>query len=224
MTLRLNGSTSGYVELDAPAVAGTTAITLPATSGTVALTASPTFTGTVELPSTTTLGGSTLNLPGLVKITDSTFSAQSTVSINNCFTSTYLNYRIVVETVLASGSQNIRFRMRVSGSDNSTANAYASQRLTADGFNNVSSERFVDSYGVLSATTTTATHLAVVDFTRPATANATGFVSLGNDPQTGGRVSIYAGTHNQTVAYDGITIYPASSTITGSIKIYGYRD
>jgi hypothetical protein len=37
MTLRLNGSTSGYVELDAPAAAGTTSITLPATSGTLAL-------------------------------------------------------------------------------------------------------------------------------------------------------------------------------------------
>ena len=36
MALRLNGSTSGYVELDAPAVAGTTALTLPATAGTVA--------------------------------------------------------------------------------------------------------------------------------------------------------------------------------------------
>ena len=37
MTLRLNGSTSGYVELDAPAVAGTTALTLPATAGTLML-------------------------------------------------------------------------------------------------------------------------------------------------------------------------------------------
>lgn len=33
MTLKLNGSTSGYVTIDAPAVAGTTAITLPAVSG-----------------------------------------------------------------------------------------------------------------------------------------------------------------------------------------------
>jgi hypothetical protein len=33
MTLRLNGSTSGYVEIDAPAVAGSTAITIPATTG-----------------------------------------------------------------------------------------------------------------------------------------------------------------------------------------------
>lgn len=37
MPVRINGSTSGYVELAAPAVAGSTSLTLPATSGTVAL-------------------------------------------------------------------------------------------------------------------------------------------------------------------------------------------
>ena len=35
MTLRLNGSTSGYVEIDAPAVAGTSVLTLPAGTGTL---------------------------------------------------------------------------------------------------------------------------------------------------------------------------------------------
>lgn len=35
MTLKLNGSTSGYATIDAPAVAGTTALTLPSTSGTL---------------------------------------------------------------------------------------------------------------------------------------------------------------------------------------------
>lgn len=33
MPIKLNGSTSGYVQIDAPAVAGTTQITLPATTG-----------------------------------------------------------------------------------------------------------------------------------------------------------------------------------------------
>ena len=37
MTLRLNGSTSGYVELDAPAIAGATALTLPTIAGTLAV-------------------------------------------------------------------------------------------------------------------------------------------------------------------------------------------
>lgn len=45
MPVKLNGSTSGYVELTAPAVAGTTTLTLPATTGTLSLsTATNTFT------------------------------------------------------------------------------------------------------------------------------------------------------------------------------------
>lgn len=36
MTLRLNGSTSGYVEIDAPAIAGAGALTLPTGTGTLA--------------------------------------------------------------------------------------------------------------------------------------------------------------------------------------------
>lgn len=33
MTLRLNGSTSGYTEIDAPAIAGSNSIVLPASNG-----------------------------------------------------------------------------------------------------------------------------------------------------------------------------------------------
>lgn len=40
MPLKLNGSTSGYVIIDAPAVAGTNTLTLPAVTGTVVTTAS----------------------------------------------------------------------------------------------------------------------------------------------------------------------------------------
>ena len=50
MTIRLNGATSGYVEIDAPAVAGNTSLTLPSESGTVATT-SNTFTLTGNSPS-----------------------------------------------------------------------------------------------------------------------------------------------------------------------------
>jgi len=39
MPIALNGSTSGQVTIEAPAVAGTTTVTLPATSGTLAITA-----------------------------------------------------------------------------------------------------------------------------------------------------------------------------------------
>ena len=51
--VRLYGSTSGYIDLVAPAVAGTNTVTFPAATGTVALTASPTFTGTTTVATLT---------------------------------------------------------------------------------------------------------------------------------------------------------------------------
>ena len=51
MPIRLNGSTSGRIEIDAPAVAGTTDITLPATAGEILV---GTANGSVNLPTGTT--------------------------------------------------------------------------------------------------------------------------------------------------------------------------
>lgn len=45
MSLKINGSTSGSVTLDAPATGSDVSVTLPGSTGTLALTASPTFTG-----------------------------------------------------------------------------------------------------------------------------------------------------------------------------------
>lgn len=45
MPIRINGATSGYVELAAPAVAGSTSLTMPATSGTVPVLASGSASG-----------------------------------------------------------------------------------------------------------------------------------------------------------------------------------
>jgi hypothetical protein len=75
--LILNGSTSGSVTLDVPAVAGTTTLTLPATSGTV-LTSASTIT-----PSTGTVSQSTIgtNVAG----TGPAFSARNNANqtLNN---------------------------------------------------------------------------------------------------------------------------------------------
>jgi hypothetical protein len=49
----LNGSTSGSVTLDAPAVSGSTVITLPTTSGTMATLTTPSFTTTIGVGAAT---------------------------------------------------------------------------------------------------------------------------------------------------------------------------
>lgn len=76
--VRLYGSTSGYVDLVAPAVAGANTVTFPAATGTVALTSNPTFTGTTAVATLT----ASENITGSKTITGRLLSATQTVSID----------------------------------------------------------------------------------------------------------------------------------------------
>jgi hypothetical protein len=76
--VRLYGSTSGYVELQAPAVAGANVVTFPAATGTVALTANPTFTGTTAVATLT----ASENITGSKTISGRLLSASQTVNID----------------------------------------------------------------------------------------------------------------------------------------------
>lgn len=76
--VRLYGSTSGYIDLVAPAVAGTNTVTFPAATGTVALTANPTFTGTTAVATLT----ASENITGSKTVSGRLLSASQTVNID----------------------------------------------------------------------------------------------------------------------------------------------
>lgn len=83
--------------------------------------ASPTFTGTVALPSTTTLNGVTLQNGGMTLITSATLSGSAT-TINN-IPATYKDLRLIVRNLKPSG-EDYGLLVRVNG--DSTANRHAS--------------------------------------------------------------------------------------------------
>lgn len=88
------GDTSGSVTLQAPAVAGTTVLTLPATSGTLAI-----GSGALTLLSTVTA------------------SASATVDVETTFDSTYDAYMLVVSGARPStNSVSLKARMKIGGS------------------------------------------------------------------------------------------------------------
>lgn len=197
MPIRLNGSTSGFVELAAPAVAGSTVLELP--------------TDSIK--------------PGMVLITSTSFTAQSTVSIDNCFSSLYDNYRLVYR-LDGSSTQSFRLRWRASGADN-TSSAYSS----GYNFSRIDAAGGGDSR--MSATTTS---LGLVDST--ATADSVGYVDIiGPRQSTDTIVFAHAITYEAAAQYhvvmtgrfagtsvfDGLTVYPSANTITGSLHVYGYR-
>jgi hypothetical protein len=162
---------------------------------------------------------STAYQPGLTLITSESFSAVSSVSINECFTSIYENYRIVIRAT-TSGSAFIYWRLRVSGSDDSGSN-YVRQGVYGTS-STVSAFTSTDNLGYFTATLATGLHVATADFFSPnKAANTTALV---NDFNVAPQIAIQAFNHTLATAYDGLTIFPSTGNFTGTIRIYGYRD
>lgn len=166
-----------------------------------------------------------LTAGGLVKITDSTFSAVSSVSINNCFTSTYRNYQIIVEgSGSVGGGAFVDFRFRVSGADNSTSNYFYS-------YNTVDASSAETNVGAGSQTFMRIGNAADLAFgfaitvTSPNVAATHTLNSLFSS--AGGSIGITGragGSFTTSTSFDGFTLLPASGTITGTLRVYGYRN
>lgn len=173
--------------------------------------ASPAFTGTVT-------GG------GFDLVATQTFSAASTVSVNNCFSVKYDNYKIVIAGAAAAGDPALNIRLRVSGADDSTAN-YGYQYNYAGG----------STVGAMRGSTQTlyqagywgsGWNVASFEVIYPNTTIRTCF--LGSVYNANGTTSfdagLAAGEYMVNKSFDGFSFFPASSTITGTVRVYGYKN
>jgi hypothetical protein len=161
---------------------------------------------------------------GLVHINTTSFSAVSSQSINDVFSSTYNHYKIVVS---GSGSTTatLDLRLRVSGSDNSTSNYYYAGVLLES-----STAAFIKAQG--DPTTyfrlgTIGTNTGIIETTisNPQQAEYTGYVTTNGylyGTNEGGWYNI-GGAFSGTTSFTGFTLIPASGTITGRVSIYGYK-
>jgi hypothetical protein len=159
---------------------------------------------------------------GLTLISTTTIgTAVSTVSLNDVFTSTYTNYKVIIEWVGSSASTNVNLRLRASGSDNSTANSYQPR-----GFSNIGAS--VASFGSAGAQIQLGTiinndrEFTSMEIFRPQLAVITGFL-VNHFEYSNNSTFQFMGVHNQTTSYDGFTVFPTTGTLTnGTIYVYGY--
>jgi hypothetical protein len=162
---------------------------------------------------------------GLAAITSNTFSAASSVSIDNCFTSTYQNYRIELATA-SSGNYEIGMKLRSGGTDN-TASTYSIINM---GLNNSGSTDNTinfnsNSFKWLFNTTTTPYGAIGFDIFSPKLSEVTRLsgTSMGLQSNFAGvRGMTVNGFFDNSTSFDGFTIYPAGGTMTGTVRVYGY--
>lgn len=161
---------------------------------------------------------------GLVYITQTTLS--STTNVNNCFSSTYDNYRLVIVTnTFGGGAANIQMQFTAGGTPNTTAANYAwvgneqyttSFGLVTFGANGAAAQFTV---GRVDATRQQAT--TIVDIFNPFNTQFTGFQAYYSDAITFGRTG---GALSVNTSYDGIRLYiTGTPSWTGFARIYGYR-
>jgi hypothetical protein len=167
-----------------------------------------------------------VGVAGLTYITQATPSAVNTVSINNCFTSTYANYLITINVTAAVVDGRLTGRLRLSGTDSTTN--YSGQRVGGQagaafaGTNPTGTDDF--SFGNIQAATPTS-YYGAVNINNPAVAQATtAFVNTGTNDTNGTLLSLIWTTHSTATAYDGITFNYDGTSFTGTIRVYGYQN
>ena len=155
---------------------------------------------------------------GLVLLNTTTVTAQSTVSFNNVFTSTYDNYRLVVQvTGTTTAVLNIRFR--VGGVDTSSSSYYVGQTYVG--------VKSALTFGSTNANLTTSIPVGYtangfrsgmsVDIHAPNLAQRTST----HGTTAGAWLAVNGGLLDNATVYDGFTLI-TGGTITGTISLYGY--
>jgi hypothetical protein len=169
----------------------------------------------------TGLKWATVSSGSLTLIQTQAFSAVSSQSLTSKFSATYDNYRLYYNITSASASTDFAFRVRSSTTDLTSAVynwKYAFYQIaSSDG----TSTAAADTKIFLGYTTASAA--GYVDILNPFLSQKTALLGASIDQSTPTGRTVYANVNN-TTSYDGLTIFPATGTITGTVSLYGFNN
>jgi hypothetical protein len=157
-----------------------------------------------------------------------TFSGTESISLNEVFSSTYDNYKLVCKITSSATIVDLSLRLRASTTDNSSANYWFTSSLTTAGSTTYLFTSGTSTAGTsfrLSPVGATYQSKHAIDILNPVSADQTGYLAdafFWSGTSDYGR-TVNGGVMTVTTSYNGFTIYPASGTITGTIRVYGYN-
>ena len=162
---------------------------------------------------------------GLVLLNTTSFSAVASQSVNDVFSATYDNYKIIIAGTNAS-SDSFNFRLRVSGTDSTGSDYWYAQSFIVSNSGtqsatigeNQTSFNFQE-FGQAGA-------LADIEIANVFKAQATMLtynVSSSRGTSAGAqRAFMGTGSHEQATSYTGFTFF-SPVNMTGSVSVYGYN-
>jgi hypothetical protein len=158
---------------------------------------------------------------GLVFIKKATGTSVSTISIDNCFSSTYSQYRIIFDISASVGQTNMR--LRANGADNSSTN-YRRQYFNIFSTSRDTARDTGQSAWLGVGSIDAVQEISICEILNPfQTKNTNMFYASCYQPVANTNLYVAMYGINVTTSYDGFTILPdVSGTITGTIYVYGY--
>lgn len=154
------------------------------------------------------------------------FSAASSVSINGCFTSTYDNYRVIINIPVTASTPAPEFTLRASGTDD-TSSVYDNQRITGAVSSAGATQVLASDHWILGFA---GRSLYDIDLTvhGPALVEPTRGILSSNaisNPMGALAITMNASLlHRTSSAFDGLTVSCPSGSMTGTIRVYGYNN
>ena len=154
-----------------------------------------------------------------------TFTGVTSISLNGVFTSTYENYFVTYTWTQNTTPDSTLVRLRVGGVD-STGGNYDEYRVYAG----TSAARYnnITSWGnsIIGGTGAANTNFASLQMYKPQLAVPTMLSTVSNYAASGSYpLSItMVGSHSASTSYDGISFIANAGTLTGTIRVYGYRN
>ena len=162
---------------------------------------------------------------GFVQITSVSFTSESAVAFAaGVFTSTYDNYRVLLEFV-PSANCDIACQVNLSGVAQ-TANSYFGNRYNIRADDTTGTANPGTSHSIMGAQGSTPAHNTLsIDVFKPADAtkktswHGTFYGAVTSFFDSG----VTGAEYNLAEADDGLTFTPSTGTITGKYTVYGYK-
>jgi len=171
-----------------------------------------------------TVGG--LGASALTLISATSFSAVASHSVNDVFSATYKNYKIIFESTHSSTGTTLRLRFRVGGADNTSSNYVFSAGVSnsAAGWSNISASTGTTSFyaGELYDKSSN----GIIEVFSPFATDETQYLETAFSQTNANATAATYGGGGMTVttSYTGFTLFPATLNMTGNVKVYGYKN
>lgn len=154
---------------------------------------------------------------------ETAFSAASSVTFDNVFSSTYRNYKILVNYTTSTTS-GPRLRMRTGGASTSTATY--NEQYVLGAAETASASRGASATSIVIGGNTNGSFNSSMEITiyNPQIATPTTLHSVNMNSQgayTTPVMAIFGGNQTGSTSFDGVEIFPSSGTLTGNYTVYG---